>query len=633
MQYDRFLQEGFDLNDFEVWCDDERYYNFFKKKKVSFNELEENLVAEHWEEINTWACETASKWIAFCRDHEIFPEIDWATVICIIHGYRLAPILKFYHLSKFLLQREKYDRVVLFSGHGGKDFPHFHGNAYLNYFLELECKTHAISTAQINLQQGQVHAGWHPETKSFFRVSILPHIKKLVNKLYAFFVKPDKDFDVLAFGSLAHLSSTVVELKRRGVKVALYDFEFHLAQLLFSLRERLPYLLPECFPNKVYRDGHQYAQQINEQFNKAFELSVNSDLFTYDGFNFRKLIQNDLFKQMRAYFLEGAKKINHYKNMTSAARIKSVLVEDDFSVKGGVFAGYFNSIGSRVFCISHANFAVNAEVPLENCHFYQSDTFVNSEFEKANYIRRGWEPNHLIVTGTPRYDRLVSMTGEGRERANKEKCRILFCGTGLWSFSPDVYSYIGHQRECFGEVQIPALEAVFSAIKDLPVDLVIKPHSFEMTPLWKKLIEQSPVKKQIVLKKHSDDIFELLLECDAMILAYWSTTLIESAVAGKPTIYIDFRKIKNPLLDEYSGKGFCYIANSESSLSEAIQKVCDREYSFLTKPVSDEIKRYYLGQRDARASERVSDFIIEKLGVFRLSRPGQSFHAHDQAGP
>lgn len=632
LQYDRFLQEGFDLKEFEVWCDDERYYDFFESKKVPFRKLEEDLIAEDWEKINTWSCETANRWIAFCWEHEIFSEIDWATVICIVHGYRLAPILKSYHLSKFLLKRgAKYDRAVLFSGQGVQEYPHFSGNACLNDFLELECKKQAIPTIKINLQEGRAQSRWHPETRSFFRVSILPHVKRLLGKLYGSFVKPSSCFDVLAYGSLAHLGSTIAELKKRGLRVALYDFEFHTAQLLFSLKERIPYLLPECFPDQRHFDASQYAQQIADRFDEAFELCGGGELFIYDGVDFKEYVRTHLFKNMHSYFLKSAERINHYRNILSTSAIQSVLVEDDFALKGGVFAGYFNSIGTRVFCNSHANFAVNVSVRKEHCHFHQSHTFVNSTFEKENYIRRGWNAAHLVITGTPRYDRLVAMKERRRGQGSHGRCRILFCGTGLWSFSPDVYGYIGHQKECFGEVQTPALEAVFSAMKDLSVDLIIKPHSFEMLPLWKKLIEQSPLKERIILKKHSDDIFRLLSGCDAMVLAYWSTTLIESAIANRPTIYIDFQRVPNPLLHEYSNKGFCHIVHSESSLREAIQKVCNREYSFFKKPISVETRRYYLGECDAEASERVSDFIREKLGDFPLSQPGQSFRAPDRA--
>lgn len=633
LHYDRFLQEGFDLNEFEIWCDDERYYRFLAEKNVRFSKLEEDLIGEHWQKINTWSCETAAKWIAFCRDHNVFSEIDWATIICVFHGYLLAPILKFYHLSKFLLQKGRYDSVILFSGHDKRNFPQFLGNSYLNYFFERQCKTLAISTTTIDLKQRHEEKDWQPETRSYFRKNIFPYIKKTANKLYAFFAKPQKVFDVLAYGGLRHLSPVIIELKKRGLKLALYDFEFHTEQFLFCLKERIAYLIAECFPDRMHIDVNQYADQIAKQFNKAFTLCAHSDLFVYDGVDFKECIQNRLFLSMQAYFLKSAKKINHYKNIMSVTRIKSVLVDDDFSIKGAVFAGYFTSSKLPVFCISHANFAVNTKASKQNCNFYQSDTFINSEFEKANYIRRGWEPNHLLVTGAPRYDRLISMGERRGQKTKNERYQILFCGTGLWSFSPDVYSYVGHQKECFGDVQIPALEAVFSMIKDMPVDLVIKPHSLEMTPYWKKLIEQSSVKEQIILKKATDDIFKLIWECDAMILVYWSTTIIESAIANKPTIYVDFRKVKNPLLYEYASQGFVHIVNSEASLREAIRKICNGEHSFFIKSVANETKRYYLGERDGKATERVFDFINAKQNNFHFSAPGQSFRAHDQARP
>ena len=614
LHYARFVQEGFNLNEFEIWCDDERYYQFLEGKKVQFNKLEEDLIGEHWEKINTWACETAAKWIMFCRKQELFAEIDWAMIICMFHGYLLAPILKFYHLSKFLLlQRGPYREVVIFYGQSKKNYPHFLGNSYLNYFLELQCKAFSISTIKIDLKQGHDDRIWQPETQTYFRKNFFPYLKKIINQLYACFVKPWKSIDVLAFGTLRHLGPMIKNLDRRGLKVALYDFEYHTEQFLFCLKKRIPYLIPECFQNKICIDVKGYAEQVAQQFDKAFKLAANSDLFMYDGIDLKAFIQTDLFGRMPAYFQRSAEKINDYKRIRSTSQIKSILIDDDFSIKGAIFAGYFKSIKSDVFCVSHANFAVNARVPVKHCNFYQGYGFVNSEFEKSNYVRRGWEPNHLFVTGIPRYDRLISMMKTEKSKKNSKRFQLLFCGTGLWSFSADVYSYVGHQRECFGAVQIPVLNAVCSAIKGLPIDLIIKPHSLEMVPYWKKFIGESPVKKQLILKKASDNIFKLLLECDAMILAYWSTTIIESAIAGKPTIYVDFRKVKNQILYEYSSKGFCHVVNSEASLRDVIQKICNGENSFFTKPISKETKQYYLGQRDGKASKGVSDFITAEL--------------------
>ncbi len=612
LQHQHFVQKGFDPKQFEVWCDDERHYAYFENQKIAFKKLDENLIAEHWEKINTWSCETAARWAAWCRDRKVFDDINWAMVICIIHGYLLTPILRSHHFSKLLLKQSHYSQIVLFADSTQKDYPQFSGNHYLNRFLEIECQKRNFSVSTIHLDEKRKSGNWQPETRSYFKTAVLPTIKKIMNKIYAFYNKVPSTTDVLAFGSLRHLSSTIAELKRREVKVALYDFEFHLEQFFFSLKQHIPYLLPECFPNRAYIDENQYAKQIGNQFNKAFELSTNTDLFEYDGVNLESFVQSQLFGRMSAYFLKSAEQINHLKNITSVAKIKSVLVDDDFSVKGGVLAGYFTTHQVPVFCISHANFAVSANVPEQNRHFFQSYTFVNSKFEKSNYMRRGWKPDHIIVTGTPRYDRLISnVKNEAREIPDK-RSKILFCGTGLWSFSPDVYSYVGHQKECFGQVQIPVLESVFSAIKGQPIELIIKPHSFEMIPLWKKLIERSGVENQITLKKHSDDIFELLMECDAMILAYWSTTIIESAIAQKPTLYVDFRKVKSPLLYDYAAKGFCHIVDSKILLKSAIQKICSRDSKFFKQLISDETKQYYLGLRDGKKTERVVEAIITK---------------------
>lgn len=63
--------------------------------------------------------------------------------------------------------------------------------------------------------------------------------------------------------------------------------------------------------------------------------------------------------------------------------------------------------GIPTYCVSHATLQVKKDHKPDLLNKY-STMLAHSDFDRDNYIKRGWEGEKIIVTGTPRYDSLRS---------------------------------------------------------------------------------------------------------------------------------------------------------------------------------------------------------------------------------
>lgn len=136
-----------------------------------------------------------------------------------------------------------------------------------------------------------------------------------------------------------------------------------------------------------------------------------------------------------------------------------------------------------------------------------------------------YPPTSVVVTGQPRYDKLV--------RAHRIFSRKEFCAKlGLDPFRKLVL--VATQglpmRELF-------IKSVLRALKKFPeVQIVIKPHPRENSELYRKVVDAQNVIAKVLSK--SSDIIEALYSCDLLIAAF-STVITEALVLGKPAVTLN----------------------------------------------------------------------------------------------
>lgn len=348
---------------------------------------------------------------------------------------------------------------------------------------------------------------------------------------------------------------------------------------------------------------------------KSLTDSVSQNLFQFDHYDFTQFVKENIFGVMQGHLHSVANQLNCYYSVVKSCRPSAFLLNEDFATRGGFLAAFLDKRGISTFCISHANLVVDFSVPAENCVFDQSTTFVNSAYEKSMWEARGWNGRNIVVTGTPRYDRLIKISEDKQKllKLSQLPLKFLYCATGLWLHSPNQRGYLGCHIVAYRQTQLARIRATLSAIRGLPVELIIKPHSDVAVPLWKDFVACEKPKARVRVTKHSQDIFQLYTECDAMLVPYWSTAIIETAMIGLPTIFLDIGLPHSPALYRFAEHGFCKVVQNEVDLRKEIESLLSLKNSKKPAGIRETVTEYYLGKKDTNNSSRVTDYITTTL--------------------
>ncbi len=609
-QYYKFRDKKTSFEEFTIFCDNERCYDFLKKEGIPYEILEEALLKDRWNEINGWGCAKAAGWIRLCRQDGLFRKYGLPSVIYLYFSLILILILKNYLYAKHLVEKYNPSEVFVFESSDIGGYPTFSGNSFLNIFLKEAALARNIRVELIPLSEKIDVA--HPDTHSRLRQTALRLARSAVERVYAFFVKPKKNHKAfMAYGSLKHLGHLMIELKKRQKEILLYDDQFHLEQYLFALRHGAAYLIPRCFPNRGPANFDAFTQEQMSEIRKALKLAGERRTFSFGSYDFTGLLEARFFPGLQKYLEELALKEKHYESVLAATDLSGVLLEEDFGGRA-FFAEFMRANGVSLFCLSHANYMVDFQVPKEDWVFAQSLTFVNSEHEKMGYLARGWKEETVVVSGLPRYDELRQMV-QKREPLKRSRKRLLYCAGVLWAQSPDAHGYLGYRVYALKSTQLLTIQAVLKAIKGLPIELVIKPHYYEDEPQWRRFVKEAADPEQVKIVSSSDDFFQCLAESDAMLLSYWSTAIIEAGMAGVPIIYLDLESQNNASVRRYAESGFCEVATNDSELRNALEKFCERSDRTKFNGISAKILEYHLGKQDGKNTERVVSLLLETL--------------------
>ncbi len=615
-QYQIFLENSSDLNDFVIFCDNERFYDFLNERGLKYEILDEFLIKDKWEEINNWGCGRASGWIRQCKERGFFKAFDLYSAIYLYFSVDLILALKNYYYADHLLKKTDLSELVVFESKVPWTYPNLPGNYVLNYWLKKLSQQKNIRTKIFLVD----------EKRPAPRKSLASIVKGVLQKIYSCVAKPEKNGGVMVYGSLKHLASTLIELKNRSMNVFLYDNEFHFEQFLFALRYHVRYLTPESFSKKIYTDQAKFIKNSMSELTSALIGSEIEDFFVYGSYDFSEFIHEMIIPSMKSYMEELPAKLDHYQNIIDTCQPSGILVEEDFAARA-VMAAFMKSKKIPVFCVSHANAVVEIEVSPNEQVFNLSKTFINAEYEKAGYIARGWDPDVFAATGTPRYDRLLQMKRANAGKNGSRKKQILYCAGFLWNFHPDVLGYIGTNIYLCRPFETISIKALLKAIEGLPIEIVIKPAYLADEPLWRELIKELKPQNCVTVAKHSDDFFKLLTESDAMALSYWSTAVIESAMCEIPTVYIDLKSQANKPIREFGEQGFFNIVTDPKTLRDEMEMVCGLKERPKKPKHSNEALEYYLGKRDALGTARVADYILEAVEQNRKSEDRCLEHA------
>jgi len=298
-----------------------------------------------------------------------------------------------------------------------------------------------------------------------------------------------------------------------------------------------------------------------------------------------------------------------YSNITGTYNIKSLIVNEDIAPKSAFMSAFFKSKGIKTFCTSHGYGPVKFSLNEEDRTFYLSETFVHSEYEKYLYASWGWDSSHLHVAGMPRYDKLVNCVKKagGKNRSSRTK-KMLLCGSTMFEYSPSQVSYIGIRQYDVGNNMKRLLKDVIEAIDGYDIKLIVKPHNVGEERLWLEFIKKHKRGNDISLISAKKDFFDLLSRCDAMILGYWSTAIIEADIAALPVIVVNYSGFEDG--HPFAKENLCLVSRSRQQLKSII----DATYSALSfgklLQHNNENKMFYLGENDGKNTQRIISKIL-----------------------
>jgi len=258
--------------------------------------------------------------------------------------------------------------------------------------------------------------------------------------------------------------------------------------------------------------------------------------------------------------------------------------------------------------------------------------FCWNDAHKAALIKQGFgKETRVEVTGVPRFDFYFEpWSCEIDQTADGSRPRVLVCTNFItaqlleipreyadslfkqWAGRLPLYDDYWSAIEAQGRARRKVLDFLNVLLKADAFDIVLRPHPGEDSSFYVSWLEALPAEQrgQIRIDSHSD-ISSLILGCDLEISCETCTTALESWIAGKPTIELNFER--HPLwYREVHARG-----NIPCEVPAVLAALVERELQTPGQPEKREIRRQHLEQwcasPDGRSSERIGRLIVEAV--------------------
>lgn len=599
------LRTQTDVRDLELFCDNPCFFDRLTREGIHYKPLDEFLIRDDWNEINAWSCGVAAEFTKDARDGGFFREVDVPSCLYLFFAYILVPALKNFCFASKITAASDLKQCVVFQGTSRAAFPGFSGNQFLNYFLRYFCSEKHIELRDITSAPA-TGPNISPPHARFLRV--VDRVKKVLCVLIqGKNVVPQGA--ICVYGSLHHLKSVVLELINLKQKLFVFNHEFNFDQFVFCRDHGISYVVrsqESC--GEVPTDDE--VEGCYTQLCVAVESAGQKGLFRFRGHDLTRFILDEIIATTRPFLRKVLRDVSWQRQVAREFAPSALVTDEDYALRGASVAAYMKASGRPVFCISHANMAVDFSVRPEQKVFGQGITFVQSEFEKKMWEARGWIPQKLKVTGTPRYDRLLRIK---RERRSGKRLRLLFCANSYPDKvqTPDATGFLGNHVYSFKQVVLPAAMMLFEAVRGLPIDLVIKPHNAYAANRWRELVEKVALPNRTVVITRPGSIWKQFASADVMVLSYWSTAIIEAALLKIPQIFLNPLGFREDSLEEFAEHGSIRIVGDPAKLREVLLGFCNQKSNAGICSSDKSHSEYYLGSADGKASERAARVITE----------------------
>ncbi len=420
-------------------------------------------------------------------------------------------------------------------------------------------------------------------------------------------ISRQKGRTVLASGGINHLSAVLERLQQKhGMQIVYIENDFNLEKFIYCLRNKMIYLvLPPA------ERGHDVRET-------SLEFSAGqADYGLEDHSALLAGVLKMFFSQNRNFF-------NYDYDVLTALlsdhHFDALLLDEDMAMRRmiGVMAP------DKCFVLSHGipGAPLDSHVEKLRCRYRSGTTFVSGEFEKLEYEKLYYDPDRIVVSGIPRYDRLARPNKMPSLRSYRKK--VLYCGAGMKTYSfESMYSVLG-LKNYLGDFTDGYLQDLISVLSDRDdLSLGIKPHYHEEMD-WKRSIrKQAAGRLRVKLFSHKADTFALETDAD-LIVTVESSVICEGIMLSKPVIVLNYGK--NDLLADYARYPLIEEVRSKEQLRASIQRcLFDKNYLNDLAVRRDRFIEHYCYRMDGRNTERVAD-VIAKVPATQTASSGRLAH-------
>ena len=403
--------------------------------------------------------------------------------------------------------------------------------------------------------------------------------------------------DVLVFlsntNNLCALLPVWQELQRRDVEVTVVYHAFGVTNYDMSPLETLrdTGVTVQSFESYMDRSAYKTARARNRDFKRHWR-TVHDDERFHNRFELDGIpVWNALEERFQLHYRFHYQRIVRF---IEAGRNIINLIEPDAVIFKGVgpkstrtFATVANEAGVPTVMVQHGK-----SNPIQSFEPLVNHVAAWGELSKEFLMTRGYDPDNVTVTGSPKFDHLHDL--EIDEDHLRTELGIDDVSDVLMLASQPLSKDVRHT----------IVTAVCESLESMSdVVLLIRPHPREDGALLQDIAAQYDV--ETAYAPHQD--IHHLVELVDVVTGINSTVLFEASLMDTPAIVLDFTD--EPIRGFWSQEGFDLV-DTATDLPSVVRRIL-RDESYRESVLSSQpsMGMRYAHNEDGRATERIADFI------------------------
>lgn len=407
----------------------------------------------------------------------------------------------------------------------------------------------------------------------------------------------DATADVLIFLSNTNNLGVLVpvwqELQRRGAEVTVIYHNFGVTNHKISPLETLrdTGIRVQSFENYITRSAYRAARARNREFGRLWRTvrddETFQDQFELDGIPVWNALKERFQLHYRFHYQRLVRFIEAGRHLINVTEPNAVVFKGVGPKSARTFATVANEAGVPTVMVQHGK-----SNPIQRFEPLVNHVAAWGELSKGFLVTRGYDPDQITVTGSPKFDHLYNL------EVDEEQLRSDL-GIG------DVSDVLMLASQPFSEnVRHTIVKAVCESLEPMSdVVLLIRPHPREDGALLRDIAAQYDV--EVAYAPHQD-IHHLVKLADA-VTSINSTVLFEASLMDTLAIVLNFTD--EPIQGFWRQEGFTIVdtaADLPSIIRRALRDESYRESVLSSQP---SMGMRYAHNEDGRATVRIADLI------------------------